>query len=97
MMTSRDEDVISGAPRGTVEIDREFCKGCGFCIEFCPKHALAADSGYNSKGYHPPILIKPGACVGCNLCGLYCPDFAIFGHRVSLPENGLAKPQREKT
>lgn len=67
------------ATRATVAIERELCKGCGFCIEFCPMHALEFDTGFNAKGYHPPRLSHPEACVGCNLCGLYCPDFAIFG------------------
>ena len=27
-------------PRGAVRINRERCKGCGICIEFCPKQVL---------------------------------------------------------
>lgn len=67
-------------PRGTVSIDAASCKGCGFCIEFCPRHALGFGRSFNAKGYHTPSLVHPEACIGCNLCGLYCPDFAIFGH-----------------
>lgn len=68
--------------RGSVEIKREACKGCAFCVEFCPTGALVLDQGYNLKGYHPPTLAKPDQCTGCDLCGLYCPDFAIFGFRL---------------
>ncbi len=64
---------------GTVYVDRERCKGCAFCIEFCPTHALELDKGFNAKGYHPPVLARPDDCNGCDLCGLYCPDFSIFG------------------
>lgn len=67
--------------RGVVVIDRENCKGCGFCVEFCPTHVLELDKGFNAKGYHPPIAAKPELCSGCDMCGLYCPDFAIFGYR----------------
>lgn len=74
------------AARATVAIERELCKGCGFCIEFCPAHALEFDAGFNAKGYHPPRLSHPEACVGCNLCGLYCPDFAIFGRPLPAPQ-----------
>ena len=66
---------------GVVYVDREKCKGCGFCVEFCPTHVLALSSAFNSKGYHPPHAIEPEKCSGCDLCGMYCPDFAIYGAR----------------
>jgi 2-oxoglutarate ferredoxin oxidoreductase subunit delta len=66
-------------PRGVVTINAELCKGCGFCIEFCPAKVLKFSIDFNSKGYHPPWAAKPEACTGCDLCGMYCPDFAIFG------------------
>ncbi len=66
-------------PRGLVTINTELCKGCGFCIEFCPTGTLGFSEEFNSKGYHPPKAVKPEACTGCDLCGIYCPDFAIFG------------------
>ncbi|MCL2823759.1 MAG: 4Fe-4S binding protein [Polyangiaceae bacterium] len=65
--------------RGLVFVEVERCKGCGFCVEFCPSHALDLDVGFNKKGYHPPVLSRKEDCTGCDLCGLYCPDFAIFG------------------
>ena len=65
--------------RGSVVIMAERCKGCGFCVEFCPTDALKLSEQYNKKGYHPPILISEELCNGCNICGLMCPDFAIYG------------------
>ena len=64
---------------GTVYIDRERCKGCSFCVEFCPTKCLELDKAFNAKGYHPPVLARADDCSGCDLCGLYCPDFSIFG------------------
>ncbi len=64
--------------RGYVVIHEERCKGCGFCIEFCPKGVLAASPKFNSKDYHPPYAAKPEECVNCNLCYLVCPEFAIY-------------------
>ncbi len=69
---------------GKVHVDRERCKGCGFCVAFCPSDALELDAGYNAKGYHPPVLARPDACSGCDLCGLYCPDFSIYGEMIKL-------------
>ncbi len=64
--------------QGRVHINKERCKGCGFCIEFCPKSVLAFSSNFNSKGYHPPYAAQPERCINCNLCQLVCPEFAIF-------------------
>jgi len=64
---------------GAVVITVERCKGCGFCVEFCPSKALALSDQYNAKGYHPPMLVSQELCNGCNMCGLLCPDFAIYG------------------
>ncbi len=66
-------------PRGRVVISVERCKGCGFCVEFCPTKVLELSGEFNAKGYHPPVAVRPQACTGCDLCGIYCPDFAIFG------------------
>jgi NAD-dependent dihydropyrimidine dehydrogenase PreA subunit len=55
-------------PKGTVKIEVERCKACGFCVEFCPSHVLALSSAFNSKGYHPPHVVDPEKCSGCDLC-----------------------------
>jgi 2-oxoglutarate ferredoxin oxidoreductase subunit delta len=67
-------------PHGEVHIIEDRCKGCGFCVEYCPKDVLVLSSRFNRKGYHPPEVIdgKSGECVNCNLCEMICPDFAIF-------------------
>lgn len=63
---------------GTVHIDVERCKGCGFCVAFCPTHVLEMSKQFNKKGYHPPEVVDADACTACDLCGMYCPDFAIY-------------------
>lgn len=80
--------------RGTVFIEWDRCKGCGFCIDFCPPKVLAFSDQYNSHGYHPPALRDEPKCTGCDLCGLYCPDFAIYGVRIPLEpaEAGTGAP-----
>lgn len=65
--------------RGVVYLIADRCKGCGFCIAFCPPHVLEFSEEFNAQGYHPPRLADPEGCTGCDLCGLYCPDFAIYG------------------
>lgn len=64
--------------RGVVHILEDRCKGCGYCIEYCPKQVLAFSKKFNQKGYHPPETVKGDDCVNCRYCENICPEFAIF-------------------
>ncbi|MCB2141410.1 4Fe-4S dicluster domain-containing protein, partial [bacterium] len=55
------------------------CKGCGYCVEFCPKGVLSlSEDRFNAKGYYYAEMRDASQCVGCGLCAMYCPDFAIY-------------------
>ncbi len=60
-----------------VEINPEFCKGCLYCVHFCPKQVLAASGKVNSKGNEYVIAEKMEQCIGCKTCTDVCPDAAI--------------------
>ncbi len=65
---------------GTVTVNRNWCKGCGYCVQWCPTDVLVMSKSYNAKGYHPPE-VKPDMvdqCRNCKFCELICPEFAIF-------------------
>jgi 2-oxoglutarate ferredoxin oxidoreductase subunit delta len=83
-----DRDRIQ-VPHGIVHIIEERCKGCGFCVEFCPQEVLVMSEHTNAKGYHPPELIDDSRCINCGLCTLLCPDFAIY-----VENGGLQSPDR---
>jgi 2-oxoglutarate ferredoxin oxidoreductase subunit delta len=67
-----------------VVIDTERCKGCQFCIAFCPKGILKLASRINRMGYTPAELNEETSkeCSGCAICALMCPDVAITVHRL---------------
>ena len=47
----------NAAPFEPLEIAVDRCKGCGLCVDVCPKHVLALDeSVVNALGYHPVRL-----------------------------------------
>lgn len=55
----------------SVRINRNWCKSCGICIEFCPKGV------FNKEIDGAPVPTRQEKCSGCRLCELRCPDFAI--------------------
>lgn len=78
-------------PKGRIYIIIERCKGCAFCVEYCPRDVLRISEKFNKKGYHYPIAIKEDACVDCDLCESICPEFAIYSQRIeagAAPEEG---------
>ena len=68
-------------PHGRVVIIADRCKGCAFCVEYCPRGVLALSRSFNRKGYHPPEVVQAADCVDCRLCEMICPEFAIFTER----------------
>lgn len=66
--------------KGIVKVIKDLCKGCGYCIEFCPVKVLEFSHDVNIKGYHYPIVKKgmEDKCIACKICEKYCPDFAIY-------------------
>jgi 2-oxoglutarate ferredoxin oxidoreductase subunit delta len=52
-------------------INRDWCKGCGICIEFCPTKVLELDNSDKS------VVVRPEDCICCKMCELRCPELAI--------------------
>ena len=52
-------------------LNPSWCKGCGICAAFCPKHALEI---MDEKVRRVP----DAECILCGQCELRCPDYAIY-------------------
>jgi len=62
-----------------VQINAQFCKGCGFCVRFCPENALAMGMRRNKKGNYLPEFDQ-ARCIAsnsCTVCAKICPEGAI--------------------
>lgn len=62
-----------------VSFREDRCKGCGHCIEVCPKKIIGFSDKLNNKGYHPAYIPegRMKECIGCASCGRMCPDLVI--------------------
>jgi 2-oxoglutarate ferredoxin oxidoreductase subunit delta len=68
---------VSTAPV-PLEIATNRCKGCGLCVDACPRHVLVLDeSTVNVLGYHPVQLTNAAECTSCAICARICPDVAF--------------------
>ncbi|MEA3429012.1 MAG: 4Fe-4S binding protein [Thermodesulfobacteriota bacterium] len=54
-----------------ININRDWCKGCGICVHFCPKKVLELDGGDKA------FAKRPEDCICCKVCEFMCPDLAI--------------------
>ena len=62
--------------------DTNRCKGCGLCVEACPKGLLTiAREKINQKGHHPAEITDQEKCAGCAFCAMMCPDCVITVER----------------
>ena len=60
----------------TFKVDN--CKGCGLCVDACPKKLLRiSPDAINKKGHHPAEITDASQCVGCASCAMMCPDCII--------------------
>jgi len=55
----------------TLKTIDKWCKGCGICVEFCPKKVLGLEED-------KVTIIHSEDCIFCGQCELRCPDYAIF-------------------
>jgi 2-oxoglutarate ferredoxin oxidoreductase subunit delta len=67
--------------KGKIVMDQELCKGCGLCIEFCPKKLIKLSDKLNAAGYSPASFTGSDDCSGCCSCATVCPEVAIEVYR----------------
>ena len=62
-----------------VTFNTDLCKGCGLCVNACPKKILAIDTcGILMMGYSPAVMTDQEKCIACAFCATMCPDCIII-------------------
>ena len=60
----------------TINVDN--CKGCGLCVDVCPKKVLElSPNKINKKGHKPVEAVRENDCIACAFCATMCPDCII--------------------
>lgn len=54
-----------------VFVNIKWCKGCGICVQYCPRGVLKIHRG-------KVVILEPEKCIKCGLCEMRCPDYAIY-------------------
>lgn len=57
-----------------IKILQERCKGCGLCVEFCPKGIIQFSKKRNLQGYRVVEITEREKCNHCGICYLMCPE-----------------------
>lgn len=65
-----------------VTFNEDLCKGCGLCVDACPKKILRLSrERINVRGHHPAEIADRALCIGCAFCATMCPDCVITVER----------------
>lgn len=63
--------------RKMLNINTKLCKGCSYCIKFCPKNILELGKERNDSGHFYPNVTEIEKCISCAMCATICPEGAI--------------------
>jgi 2-oxoglutarate ferredoxin oxidoreductase subunit delta len=75
--TPLDADKVE-IPKGEVHVIEERCRGCGFCVKYCPKDVLEISQEVNRMGFRFPVATREDQCVNCGFCEIICPELAVW-------------------
>ena len=83
--------------RPQVVLTPALCKGCGRCIEACPKHAITLGQEINQVSGLVPVQIDYDICNHCGLCVSACPEpYGLGAQAYDLEDPAKLYGERER-
>ncbi|MGH2569821.1 MAG: 3-methyl-2-oxobutanoate dehydrogenase subunit VorB [bacterium] len=74
----------------------QLCKGCGRCIEACPRHCISMGHDVNQLSGLVPVVIDFDVCNGCGVCLSACPEpYGLMTSAYELEDPGHLYGPRE--
>jgi pyruvate/2-oxoacid:ferredoxin oxidoreductase alpha subunit/NAD-dependent dihydropyrimidine dehydrogenase PreA subunit len=74
----------------------ELCKGCGRCVEACPRDCISSGDMINQASGLIPVVFDYENCNSCGVCIMACPEpfcISFTGHTIGAAAgNGKAAP-----
>lgn len=88
------EPITTKVKKGIFTVFPGLCKGCGLCIQKCPKQSLRWSKVLGIYG--TPSVEPDENCISCGICAAVCPDCAIFiGRNGQGPPPRVSRPEPE--
>jgi 2-oxoglutarate ferredoxin oxidoreductase subunit delta len=60
-----------------ISVDKTYCKGCGICINACPKGVFVMSEERQRNGSLIPYAAQKEKCIACKICEMMCPEGCI--------------------
>lgn len=55
-----------------LDVNKECCKACGYCIHFCKRDVLRLGEDTNAAGCRYVVVSQPERCIACGICTKVC-------------------------
>ena len=75
-MSVQFRSYMTEGPDAKCYVFTDLCKGCGLCMEKCPKSAI--EWSERTGIYGSPTVVMNEDCIGYKNCQIICPECAIL-------------------
>jgi len=86
--------MASKKPRPKPQLEPEYCKGCGRCIEACNFDVIEMGTEIHPETGLVPVTFNMEECTACGLCFSACPEPYGLSQKIDDPDFELQDPEK---